>query len=118
MATAESDKNHVINVFTKKIKKIEKYREKFERVGLAVLVDIPLCLIIDSKWGGWLTDINNGSFDFAVLIHWFGTEMYSFASNEYHSSRICREDVDALKILARLTAEEIISDKDEIWGIT
>ena len=115
VGTSEGDKKNVIRAFKKKLKKVDKYRQSFQRMGLAILMDIPLFLFDDPQWGKWLSDINGDSFDFVALIHWSGVDLYDFKTGEYLNQRISREDMDALKRLGRMAAEGIIKDDDPVW---
>ena len=115
VSTSDSDKKHIQNVLIKKLKKIYSYREHFKRLGLAILIDIPLFFFDDPQWGDWLSHINKGGFDFVALLHWSGVDIYDFNTGEYASYRIEREDMDALKRLGRMATEGIIGDDDPVW---
>jgi len=115
VGTSEGDKKNVIGAFRKKLKKVDKYRQSFQRIGLAILIDTPSLLFDDSRWGEWLSDINGDSFDFVALIHWSGVDLYDFKTGEYLSQRISSEEMDALKCLGRMAAEGIIKDDDPVW---
>ena len=115
MGTSDGDKKNIIKAFRKKLKKVDNYRQRFRCIGLAIIIDIPLFLFDDPKWGDWLSDINDGSFDFVALIHWSGLDIYDFKTGEYSIKRISREDMDALKRLGRMAAEGIIKDNDSVW---
>ena len=115
-SNSENDKKNVIEVFKKKLKKVDKYRQSFNCIGLAILIDIPLFFFKDPNWGEWLSDFNNDSFDFVILIHWSGVDIYDFKTGVYSKKRINREDMDALKRLGRMAAEEIIKDDDPVWN--
>lgn len=115
VSTVEEDKKNVIEVFKKKLKKVGNYRKNFQRIGLAIIVDIPLFFFDDSQWGEWLSDINDNSFDFVALVHWAGVVIYDFKTRVYSNRRISREDVDALNRLGRMAAEGIIKDDDPVW---
>ncbi len=114
--TIEGDKNNIEVVFNKKLKKLDCYRKHFDKVGLAIMMDIPLLLFGGFDWGSWLTYINNGKFAFVALIHWSGVDIYDFEKDEYSSRRIGREDMDALKKLGRMAAEGIIKDDNSVWN--
>ena len=113
--TSEGDKKHVLEVFRKKLKKADNYRQCFQRIGLAIIIDIPLFFFDDLQWGKWLSGINDGGFDFVAIIHWSGVDIYDFKTGEYSDRRICREDMDALERLGRMAAEGIIKDDDPVW---
>lgn len=115
VSTADSDKAHVINVFRKKLKKVDRYHKQFQKIGVAIIIDIPLFFFYDSDWGKWLSEINGGQFSFVALVHWSGVDIYDFATGNYSIKRINREDMDALKKLGRMTAEGIIKDDDPVW---
>ena len=115
VGTSEGDKKNVIEVFRKKLEKADNYRQSFKRIGLAIIIDIPLFFFEDPQWGQWLSDINNGGFDFVALIHWSGVDIYDFKTREYSNRRIDREDMDALKRLGRMAAEGIVMDDDPVW---
>lgn len=115
VSTADSDKQHVIDAFSKKMEKIGKYHKHFQHMGLAIIIDIPLFFFYDSDWGKWLADINRDKFDFVAIIHWSGVDIYDFSNGNYDSKRICREDMDALKKLGRMAAEGIITDDNPVW---
>ena len=114
--TVESEKVCISNVLRKKIRKANNYHERCQRIGLAIMLDIPLIFFSDLKWGEWLAEENKGSFDFIVLTHWSGVDSYDFLTKEYSSHRISRDDMDSLKKLARMTAEGIISDDSSVWN--
>ena len=116
VGTSERDKKNVIKIFTKKLKKIKDYREKCSCIGLAIILDIPLFFFSETDWGKWLTDINDNKFDFVVLVHWSGVDIYDFSTGKYHIKRISREDMDALKKLGRMAAEGLIDDDNPIWS--
>lgn len=115
VGTSEDDKKNVIEVFRKKLKKVDNYRQSFRRVGLAIIIDIPMFFFDDPQWGRWLSDINNDSFAFVAIIHWSGVDIYDFKTGEYSNKRIKRDDMDALKRLGRMAAEGIIRDDDPVW---
>lgn len=115
VSTSESDKAHVIDSFSKKIKKADQYHEQFQHLGLAIIIDIPLFFFYDSEWGKWLDEINSGRYEFVALIHWSGVDIYDFSTGNYLTKRIIREDMDALKKLGRMAAEGIIKDDDPVW---
>jgi len=115
VGTSEDDKKNVIEVFRKKLKKVDNYRQSFRRVGLAIIIDIPMFFFDDPQWGRWLSDINNDSFAFVAIIHWSGVDIYDFKTGKYSEQRINREDMDALKRLGRMAAEGIIRDDDPVW---
>lgn len=116
IGTAEGDKQNVIRVFKKKLKKVDRYRKHFQNIGLAIMIDIPLFFFGDRSWGKWLSDINNNAFDFVALVHWSGVDIYDFRFEQYSRSRISREDRDALQRLGRMAAEGIIKDDDPVWN--
>jgi len=115
VSTADSDKEHVIDVFKKKINKVDNYHKQFQHMGIAIIIDIPMFFFEDSEWGKWLASVNGGKFDFVAIIHWSGIDIYDFGSGNYSSKRIEREEMDALKKLARMAAEGIIKDDDPVW---
>ena len=115
VGTSEDDKKNVIEAFRKKLKKVDNYRQSFRRIGLAIIIDIPMFFFDDPQWGRWLSDINNDSFAFVAIIHWSGVDIYDFKTGEYSKQRINREDMDALKRLGRMAAEGIIKDDDPVW---
>ena len=97
------------------MKKVDNYRQCFQCIGLAILIDIPLFFFDDPQWGKWLSDINDDRFDFVALIHWSGVDIYDFKTGVYSNKRISREDMDALNRLGRMAAEGIIKDDDPVW---
>ena len=114
IGNAESDMEHVQTAFSKKLTKADIYRQKFQCIGLAILIDCPL--FIDKQWGKGLSFVNNGKYDFVALIHWSGLVIYDFKTDNYSFFKINREDMDALKRLGRMAAEGIISDDDPVWN--
>lgn len=115
IGTAEGDKQNDIRVFKKKLEKVDGYRKRFQNIGLAIMIDIPLFFFGDQSWGKWLSDINNNAFDFVALVHWSGVDIYDFRFERYSRSRISRKDRDALQRLGRMAAEGIIKDDDSVW---
>lgn len=113
--TTESEKVHILNAFRKKVRKASDYHKQCRRLGLAIMLDIPLIFFSDLNWGEWLSEENKGRYDFVVLVHWSGADTYDFTTKEYLTKRIDREDMDALKKLARMTAEGIISENSLEW---
>ncbi len=115
VSTADSDKAQVIDAFSKKLKKVDQYHEQFQHIGLAIIIDIPLFFFYDYEWGKWLDEINGDRFDFVAIIHWSGVDIYDFHTRNYLTKRINREDMDALKRLARMAAEGMIKDDNPVW---
>ena len=115
VSTIESNKADVINAFIKKSKKADQYHKQFKHIGLAIIIDIPIFFFYDCEWGKWLDEINEDKFDFVAIIHWSGVDIYDFRTRYYLTKRINREDMDALKCLARMAAEGIIKDDDPVW---
>ena len=115
ISTSDYDKIHIQNVLIKKLNKINSYRVHFKRIGLAILIEIPLFFFEDPKWGDWLSQINKDGFDFVAILHWSGVDMYDFKTGLYNSQKIDRGDMDALKKLGRMAAEGIIKDDDPVW---
>ena len=115
VGTSEGDKKCVIEVFRKKLKKVDDYRRSFQHIGVAIIIDIPLFFFDDPQWGKWLSGINGDRYDFVALIHWSGVNIYDFRTEEYSNLRISREDMDALQRLGRMAAEGIITDDDPVW---
>lgn len=113
----EKDKIHAINIFQKKVNKVESYRKYFQNVGLAVMLDVPLPNLHGQQWGGWFSEINNDSFSFIALIHWSGINIYDFKTGEYSSRIIDKDDMDVLKKIGRMAAEGIIKDDDPVWDL-
>ena len=115
VGSSSLDKKYLENAINKKKKKVFRYRRDFQRVGLAILIDIPLFFLGDPNWGDWLSDINQNDFDFVCIIHFWGVDLFNFFTRKYLSSRPSREEIEALKLLSRLTAEGIIQDDDSVW---
>lgn len=115
VSTPNSDKGCVINVFQKKVKKADQYHKEFQHMGMAIIMDIPMFLFCDHDWGKWLEPMNEDQYEFVALIHWSGIDVYNFITKDYCIKRIKQEDMDALKKLGRLAAEERIRDDDPIW---
>lgn len=115
VTTSEQDAKNLENIFTKKCKKADTYKKHIEKVGLAVIMDIPLFFFTIKDWGKWLSGFNKGSFNFMIMIHWSGVDIYSFEDKSYKSVRINREDMDALKKIGRMTAEGLIKEDDTVW---
>ena len=97
------------------MKKASNYHKQFQHLGLAIIIDIPLFFFCDSEWGKKLADINKDEYDFVALVHWSGIDIYDLCSGNYSSKRIDREEMDALRKLARMAAEGIIKDEDPAW---
>lgn len=115
VSTSEKDRLNIINVFKKKVIKADSYKKKFRKIGLSIIIDIPIFFFDDKEWANWLMDINCGKYDFVAIIHDFGVDVYDFKESTYYSGRIPREDMDALKRLARMATEEIIKDDNTVW---
>ena len=114
-SNANKDMNYVSNVFRKKLTKVNIYRQRFQYIGLAILMDIPMFFLTDLDWKKWITDMNDGNFDFVAFIHWSGVDLYDFRAEKHILCRIDRNDMDALRKLARMTTEGIIKDDDPVW---
>lgn len=115
MGTADKDLKNVKAAFQKKLSKVNKYRKGFSIVGLAITIDCPL-FFGNKEWGRALSEVNEGSFDFVIIVHWSGFVIYDFVDDAYTTYTIEREELDALKRLARLSAEGIIKDDDPVWN--
>ena len=115
------NKVNVEKAFRKKLKKTESYRRKFNHLGIVIVVDIPMMFFeTDFDWKEWLFEINESSvynYDFVILSHWSGLDLYDFRTREYAQRRIDRNDRDALRKLARMTTEGIIKEDDLVWEI-
>lgn len=116
MSTGTDDKNNIEKIVKKKLNKIHIYKEKCSRVGLAILLDIPLFFLTDKNWESWLSNINNNGFNFIILLHWSGIDICFFETNEYRSIRFKdREENMMLHKIARMTTEGIIKESDLEW---
>lgn len=117
--TSEKDKANIEKAFRKKLKKAEKYRKNFDHLGIVIMIDIPMIFFKpDFDWKEWLFEINESSisnYDFVILSHWSGIDLYDFRTREYTQCRIEREDRAALCKLARMTTEGIVKDDDPVW---
>ena len=120
VGTSEKDKVNIEKAFRKKLKKAEKYRKKFDHLGVVIMVDIPMIFFdVDFDWRAWFSEINERSsskYDFVVLSHWSGISLYDFKTREYIQKWIDREDRRALCKLARMATEGIIKDNDPVWS--
>ena len=118
VGTSEKDKANIQRIFRKKLKKAENYRKKFRHLGIVIIIDIPLFYQYGQIWGKWLSALNDSSvckYEFVVLSHWGGIDIYNFKTKQYLNRGISQEDRDALKKLARMTTEGIIKDDDCVW---
>lgn len=115
VGTASKDKKNVKNAYARKLKKLNAYRQKCSRVGLVIKMDIPLFLFNDPKWGEWLPRESEDEYDFVVLLHWSGLDIYENETKEYSRFRIGSDDMDALGRLGRMAAEGRIKDDDPVW---
>lgn len=115
VGTAKKDKANVQNAYAKKLKKLKAYRKRCSRIGLVIIIDIPLFFFEDPEWGKWLIKDNEDEFDFVILLHWSGLDMYDVEAKEYNHIKIERNDMDALNRLGRMAAEGIIKDDDPVW---
>ena len=91
------------------------YRQNVQCLGLAIIIDIPIIIISDFQWEENLSDQNNDGFNFVVLIHWSGVDMYDFDTKKHTSKMISNQDMRNLKKIGRLTAEGIITVDDDVW---
>lgn len=113
--TDTKELKNIQNAYRKKLKKLNTYREKCFEVGLLIQIDVPICVLGDIQWGDLLYQENENGFDFVVLLHWSGIDMYEMNTGKYSSLRIEHEDMIALKKLGRMAAEGIVKDDDPIW---
>ena len=117
--TDEGAKACIMDAFRKKLKKIERYRENLQKLGVAIMMDIPLSILYDPNWGGRLLEIERGSeskYDFVALIHWKGVSLYDFQTQEYSHFAITEHERITLKKLARMTVEGIFTEDDPVWN--
>lgn len=115
ISTAEGSLAFIQNAFQKKKSKIVMYRQNVQCLGLAIIIDIPIIIISDFQWEENLSDQNNDGFNFVVLIHWSGVDMYDFDTKKHTSKMISNQDMRNLKKIGRLTAEGIITVDDDVW---
>ena len=115
LGTEDRDKAYILRAFEKKVEKADRYHEGFIKIGLVIIIDVPLSIYPDFDWGNWLEPYNNNKFDFVILSHWQGICMYDFRTGEYTNKKISKGDRCALKKLSRLTTEGIIRDDDPVW---
>ncbi len=114
VGSAEKDETDILNIFRKKLEKADRYRKSFNNLGLVITTDIPLCI---SYWVNKLSVSNEGKYDFVVLMHFSGIDLYDFESQTHTRRSIDSNDKDALGKLARMTTEGIIKDEDPVWEV-
>ena len=115
LSTSEGSLTCIQKAFQNKKSKIEKYRQNVQCIGLAMIIDIPIIIISDYHWEESLTNQNNNGFDFAVLVHWSGVDLYDFNTKKYIFKMISKQEMLTLKKIGRLTAEGIITVEDDVW---
>lgn len=102
----------IINVYNSKIDKTDSYLQQCSRIGLAIIVDVPLSLE-NIEWMEWFPEPK--VFDMIILLHWKGFDLYDFNTKSYEHIIIDKNDRLALKKLGRMTAEGIIKEDDPEW---
>jgi len=115
IGTKEGVLKNVQNAYCNKLKKLSKYRRKCSKIGLVIRIDFPISILGNTQWGTLLTGKKEDDFDYIILLHWSGIDIYDVRIDAYSHFRINREDMDDLKRLGRMTAEGIINDNDPIW---
>ena len=113
--TIELDWEQVIEVFQKKLEKIDSYKESLKHVGLAIIIDYPTFPFNDYNWSASLSELNQQKYDFVIFSHWSGIDIYDFYADKFYSKSISCEERELLKKLGRMTAEGIIAEEDSEW---
>lgn len=115
----EDEQECIIKAFEKKLKKIPNYRQKgFNKVGLFIICREPLFPTTPARCFEWLKNSQKNSsdtFDFAYLLAAETLGTFDFAANYSDWQRIERSDMDSIKKLARMTAENEICEEDVEW---
>ena len=115
IGTGEGVLKNIQNAYCNKLKKLSIYRKKCSQIGLVIRIDFPISIIGNNQWGTLLTSKEQNEFDYIILQHWSGIDIYDVRIDAYSHFRINREDMDDLKRLGRMAAEGIIKDNDPIW---
>lgn len=107
--------NSIQNIFIKKTKKAEEYLAQCTKLGIVIIIDVPISTIDTNKLWKMLEKKNNNKFDFVAIMHWSGIDIYNFQTGEYSSRVLDSQERNALKVIGRMTAEGIIHIDDPEW---
>lgn len=105
------------NAVLSKCDKLEEYRNSSKVVGLALCFDTESDWDCDQFYPALLNirDTMADSFDIYYLLFWHRILIISFIDNSKQIIAMNSEETIPCKILARKTAEGIISEQDTVW---
>lgn len=116
--TADGEKLFFQRIIRKKIKKLEDYKKKFKKIGLAIMLpEIPTSYAEDHflEWTKEILNEDKSFFDFVyVLSHRFCI-YYETQQNLSEKKPLKSEEYIALSKIARMTAEGELSLTDPEW---
>ena len=116
--TDDGDKLVFQSIIIKKLKKLQKYRIKFKKIGLAILLpEIPTSSA-EENYMEWILEINkeaNDNFDFFYFISYRFCIYYNIHNKTVTKRLIGKEEGRSLFTIARMTAEGELSLNDLEW---
>lgn len=119
LLSSHSEKRIVLNSISRKIKKLDQYRQEYKRIELVlILPEIPTSEL-ESQLINWIIETLNGverGFDYVHVICDRFYQGYNTNSKEIVSISISKEEHIALSKIGRMTAEGIISFDSEEWN--
>lgn len=119
MGISDGEKIFFQESIKRKIKKLQQYRSAFDIMGLAVLLpEIPTSEA-ESLFIDWIKEVfqkYEDAFDFVYVISHRFYILYDAKRNSSEKHSISTEEDCLLRTIARMTAEEELSLKDQEWN--
>ena len=116
--TADGEKHFFQESIRRKIEKLEEYRARFKRMGLAILLpETPTCYAENhlSEWISELLDESANLFDFVYVISHRFCLYYDAHAKITEKSSITQDESWLLATIGRMTAEGELSITDIEW---
>ena len=118
--TSDGEKHFFQESIRRKINKLEQYRLKFNKIGLAIILpEIPTSYA-EEHFSEWILEVfneNDNLFDFVYILSHRFCIYYNVQEDVLERYSITSEENKLLSIIARMTAEGELSLNDLEWSI-
>ena len=118
--TADGEKAIFQQSIQRKIEKLQRYRENFRILGLAIILPDPPTSYAESHYKEWISELadeNNIFFDFIFVISNRFCIRFGIHENTVEKLPLTATEKETLAIIGRLTAEGKLSLNDAEWSI-
>lgn len=120
MGTSDGEKYFFQESIRRKTKKLEQYKSKFKKIGLAIILpEIPTSYA-EEHFSEWILEVfnaNDSLFDFVYILSHRFCIYYDVQEDVLERYSITSEENKLLSIIARMTSEGELSLNDLEWSI-